>query len=207
MCSSDLVVKTFPAGCMAMVAWVILGALAARAAGAPLPGTAPLEFNGDPAAAMVAGIDRWLDRHGEALGITRSNAWAGADRATMRGHLRRTLGLGECVASTNARLRLEMIAGKEGTASGGTVLATGPGFRVSAVSWEAVRGVRGEGLLLEPSGTVGADVVWLPDCDVTPEAACGLGEGANPGNDGPAAWASMGCRVLVLASKIGRAHV
>ena len=29
---------------------------------APLPGTAPLTVTNDPAAAMVAGLDRWLDR-------------------------------------------------------------------------------------------------------------------------------------------------
>jgi len=35
--------------------------LAGRAPAEPLPGTQPLEFEGDPAARIVAGIDTYLD--------------------------------------------------------------------------------------------------------------------------------------------------
>lgn len=189
--------------CRALMTWLFLGwavgTTGGMAAKEPFPGTARLEFEGDAASAMVAGMDRWLDRHGASLGVVRSNAWAGGEREPMRARLRRTLGLGELGVSTNARLRFEMVAGRDGVGVGGTTIATRPGCRVSAVSWEVVRGVRGEGLLLEPTGAVGADVVWMPDCDVTPEVACGL-DGGGPGEGGPAAWASQGCRVLVLAS-------
>jgi len=170
------------------------------AAGAPFPGTTPLAMEGDAAAAMVAGLDRWLDRHQSGLGLVRSNAWLQPRRDEMRATLRRIVGLDELPEAAGTRLRFEVVGGLGATGPEGTALARQAACRVSAVSWEAVRGVRGEGLLLEPTGVVAADVVWLPDCDVTPEAACGWGEGNPVSTASALRWAAAGCRVLVLAS-------
>jgi hypothetical protein len=44
-------------------------------AGSPLPGTAPLETDGDPAEQMVAGIERFLDRETAAAAARREERW------------------------------------------------------------------------------------------------------------------------------------
>lgn len=184
------------------VAWACCPLLveALFAAADPFPGTRPLLMETDPAGAMVAGMDRWLDRHGAELATARSNAWSHSNRDEMRAALRRTLGLGELPETPRARLRLEVLGEASGPGPEGTALARQASCRVSTVSWEAVRSVRGEGLLLEPTGSVVADVVWLPDCDALPESACGLGESHPPAKATALAWAAAGCRVLVLAS-------
>ena len=74
-------------------------------------------------------------------------------------------------------------------------------IEVFAVRWPVLRGVDGEGLLLEPKGKAVADVVALPDADQTPECSSGW-PGAEPELDSsPAGWprpaAGCSCRSLI----------
>ena len=113
-----------------------------------LPGTEQLNVEGDLAAAMVAGIDRYLDARrpdpherpetpeGDDFG---RSAPASASRT--------------CWA-----LSIPAIAERSGSVSpidGPTEVASGQGYRIFEVSWPALKGVDGEGLLLQPDAAAG----------------------------------------------------
>jgi dienelactone hydrolase len=198
----------------------VLGLLAAPAVGQPLAGTQPLVFEGDPAARMVAGIDRHLDRELAAAVERRPTLWkldASSSEAYVRSlaphrdRLRRLLGVVD---------RRVPVTDLEYVAAGGPPepVAEAEGYRVFAVRWPVLDGVEGDGLLLEPKDRPVACVVALPDADWTPEMLAGLAPGPveqfRHGEVGagdtdtwwPTAWpkaqfarrlAENGCRVLV----------
>ncbi len=177
------------------LAWLGL----ARAAPEPLPGTAPLTPSGDLAVQMVAGLDRYLDRHALALRADRPRWWS-PDLATAaepnRVRLRELLGL----VDRREPVEMSFVApvGTNLLSHPGEV-ARGPGYRVFAVEWTVFRGVRGEGLLLVPEGDPRADLIAVPDCDWTPEQAIGLAPGVPAAQQFPRRFAEAGCRVLVPA--------
>lgn len=187
-----------------------------------LPGTAPLASNGDVAADMVAGLDRYLDRELAALPPRRLDAWRhsltalretdratadGADRAswldalhqlaeTNRTRLRHLLG----VVDVRDPAQMRVVAGAEVVtreASAHAAIARGAGYRVFAVEWNVFRGLTGEGLLLVPEGEPVADIIAVPDCDWSPEQAVGLQPGVPVEQQFPRRFAEAGCRVIV----------
>jgi dienelactone hydrolase len=145
----------------------------------PLVGTQPLDFDGDPAARMVAGIDSYLDRELAAAVEKRASLWKldtsspGAYSRSLgpyRDRLRRLLGVVD---------RRVPVTEVEYVAAGGppAPVAKADGYRVFAVRWPVLEGVDGEGLLLEPKSKPVACVVALPDADWTPEMLVGLAAG------------------------------
>jgi dienelactone hydrolase len=85
-----------------------------------------------------------------------------------------------------------------GTVDEPALVGRGPNYNVFAVRWPAFGDVHGEGLLLVPAkGNAVADVVAIPDCDVTPEQLTGLMEGVKPAAQYARRLAESGCRVLV----------
>src|SRR5206468_10246203 len=70
-------------------------------------------------------------------------------------------------------------------------------YKVYAVRWPVLPGVDGEGLLLEPTGKVVADVIFIPDADQTPEMAVGLARGVPKESQFASRLAEDGCRVVV----------
>lgn len=186
--------------------FLTLSLLSAAAGPEPLPDTRPLDWDGDLAARMVAGIERYLDRALAAAPRTRREHWK-PDHSSPeayarsvepnRRRLRTILGV---VDPRRPPTGFELVA----TVDERPVVAETPRYRVLAVRWPVLDGVDGEGLLLQPVGAVRAAAVVLPDADVTPEAAVGLGGGA----DAPVtarALAEASCRVLVPVL-IDRAH-
>lgn len=115
-----------------------------------LPGTAPLVFEGDPAAAMVDGIHRFLDGYRAPQGK--------ADRQRL------ALILGVVEARTSGRLEL----------LGQQPLAASAAYTVWPVRWPALVRLDGEGLLLRPKKPPAARVIALGDADWTPEMMAGL---------------------------------
>ena len=172
-----------------------------RAPGAdvrPLPGTAPLTLQGDLAAQMVAGIDRFLERQLEAVVGRRPGRWQRdaasheayeTSVAAKRQRLRKLIGL----LDQREEVEMQLLATHRQPA----LVGEGPGYRVERVRWNVFRGIEGEGLLLEPSGPAVANIVALPDCDWTPEAACGLEPGVPADAQFPRCLAENGCRVVV----------
>jgi dienelactone hydrolase len=189
-----------------LVLALVLGAsllTAAVAEEAPrLPGTEPLGMEGDLAAQMVAGIDRFLtletagavEQRGRRWKRDRSSPKAYSDAgAPYRERLRAILGLRP--EERRPGRAPEVLA----SPGGREVVAVGKGVKVYAVRWAVIEGVDAEGLLLEPGERAAATVVAVPDCDQTPETIAGLAPGLPPGHLFARRLAESGCRVLVPA--------
>ena len=128
-------------------------AAALAAAAQPLPGTAPLDFRGDPAAAMVDGIGRYLER---------IRPFYAARRNPDPHELRRLIGAIDRRADP---VRLEFVSTPDQPA----VLASGDTFEVLSVRWSALDGMEAEGLYLRQLSAPRHLVVFLPETDRLPE--------------------------------------
>jgi dienelactone hydrolase len=165
----------------------------------PLPGTKPLTRDGDLAAQMVEGIDKYLMRELEASVTKRKEYWK-PDFSSVeafqksvepnRQRLRKILGVvDERVPFTD----LEYVGGPKTP----SLVAETDLYKVHAVRWPVLPGVEGEGLLLEPKGKVVANVIALPHADWTPEMLAGLAVGVPKEGQYARRLAEAGCRVLV----------
>ncbi|HEY2587579.1 MAG TPA: dienelactone hydrolase family protein [Tepidisphaeraceae bacterium] len=150
----------------------------------PLPGTQPLTAQGDLAAQMVAGIDRFLIQKTQEAAQHRP---AVPDRA----RLAKILGLVDPRTPFDAP---ELIAATNAPA----LVAHGAGFDAYAVRWPVMEQIAGEGLLLVPTGRRAlADVVAIPDADQTPEMIAGLAPGVPAESQFARRLAESACRVIV----------
>jgi dienelactone hydrolase len=182
---------------------IVLGALCAlcgesSSRAEPLPGARPLEFTGDPAMAMVAGLHKYLDRETAASVEKRKQFWKpdfsspeayAKSIQPNRERLKKILGL------VDRRLppAMELVA----TTDQPALVAETERYRVYAVRWPVLPGVDGEGLLLEPTGKAFANVVAIPDADWTPEMIVGLAPGVSTESQFARRLAEKGCRVVV----------
>jgi dienelactone hydrolase len=166
----------------------------------PLPDTKPLTDEGDLAAKMVAGIDKYLMRELDDSYKKRDELWKKVDYsseeaylksvAPKRERLKRILGVvDERVPFTD----LEYVGGPKTP----SLVAETDAYKVHAVRWPVLPGVDGEGLLLEPKGKVVANVIALPDSDWTPEMLVGLAPGVPKESQFARRLAENGCRVIV----------
>jgi dienelactone hydrolase len=168
----------------------------------PLPGTKPLEMQGDLAAQMVDGIDKFLLDRTAASTAARIRFWSRntssperyeASIAPNRTHLARIIG------ARNERIPfegLELLA----TTARPSLVGTSESFEIHAVRWPVLPGVHGEGLWLKPlRGPVTAYIVALPDADQTPEMLCGLTPGIAPESQFARRLAENGCEVVIPA--------
>jgi dienelactone hydrolase len=179
-----------------------LGGLTAVRADTPktLPGTKPLTMTGDIASQLVDGVDRFLLREIEVAAKNRDTFW------------KRDLSSPEAYSKSIEphRKRLAHILGVRdrrvpftspelvGTLDEPALVGKGTNYNVFAVRWPAFGHVHGEGLLLVPTkGKPVADVVAIPDADVTPEQLCGLMPGQKPEAQYARRLAESGCRVIV----------
>lgn len=181
-------------------------AFAAVAGAQPLPGTQPMDSRGDPAAAMVEGIGRYLER---------IRPWYAARRNPDPHELRRLIG---AIDRRVEPVRLETA----GTLDQSAVLASSDSFEVLAVRWPVLEGVQGEGLYVRQFGAPRHLVIYLPETDREPEqcpemfdfAAAGadvfvpvLLSGAAPPPPAPGGWANRQSErewILRMAFPLGR---
>jgi dienelactone hydrolase len=173
--------------------------LAATAQDAPLPGTTPWDAPADPAAAMVEGLHRYLDRELAATPARRSERWqaesaAAPDakrlREARRARIARILGLGDPRVRP---VRMEIVYDTDPREP----LAVGDRYDVQAVRWGVFDDVTAEGLLVEPVGMPRAVVLLLGDADTTPEALLGLTPGLPPEAQLGRLLGASGCFVLI----------
>lgn len=167
-----------------------------------LPGTRLLEEEGDFAALMVEGIDRFLQREIDASAARRAAFWkrdlsspAAYEKsvASHRQRLKKILG----VVDERPPFAAPEVIHPLGSSP---VLARSPAFEILAVRWPVFRGVEGEGLLLVPAvraplGTV----ILLPDADESPERVSGLVPETPPERQPARSLAEQGFRVFVPA--------
>lgn len=183
---------------LAALAACIVGAAEAQT----LPNTRPLQEEGDPAARMVAGIDKFLMRETEASSGRRAQHWQ-RDLSSHENYVksiepnRRRFRAIIGVVDERDAVDMQLVASLPVKPSSDSRIVEGPGYRAYAVRWRVLRGVDGEGLLLEPDGASVANVVALPDCDWTPEVVVGWTPGVPPEMQFARRLAENGCRVLV----------
>jgi dienelactone hydrolase len=178
-------------------------ALASSLAGDPFPGTQPLTMDGDLAAQMLTGIDKYLDRVSAEAPKARERYWQrdlGSPEAyvksieTNRSRLAVLLG----VVDKRDAAQMRFIAPVGPTATPTTAeIGRGDGFKIYAVTWAVFRDVEADGLLLQPDGEAKANVVAVPDCDWTPEQLVGLQPGVPEAQQFARKLAANGCRVLI----------
>ena len=165
-----------------------------------LPGTVELTWDGDLSARMVAGIDRFLMRRLEASPEGRAAFWerdfsSEADYARSveanRERFRKIIG----VVDRRSPVRLEFLSSE-----GGAPLAESDSVTVWRVRWDVVAGLGAEGLLVRPRNRAPiAQVIALPDADVTPRQLVGLQPGVRPEDRFALRLAESGCQVIVPA--------
>ena len=166
----------------------------------PLAGTKKLEMEGDIAAQLVDGVDKFLLREIEKSVEGRAKFW------------KRDLSSPEAYNKSIEpnRQRLAHILGVRdkripfdapelvGTTKNGALVGKGENYEIYAVRWPVFRDVHGEGLLLVPTkGEKVADIIAIPDADQTPEQICGLADGIPAESQFARKLADNGCRVLV----------
>ncbi|MCA9246127.1 MAG: dienelactone hydrolase family protein [Planctomycetales bacterium] len=191
-------------------AWFVTS-VSGAAASDTLEGTQHLEADGDLAAQMVAGIDRFLLREIEESDAKREKFW------------HRDLSSPEAYAKSIApqRARLAHILGvrdervedaapelirKLGPAPAATIGLSE--IMPERIRWAAFGDVHGEGLLIAPrDGEPVADIILIPDADQSPEQLVGpWTKTTDP--EYVKFFRSAGCRVLIpaLVSRELRTH-
>jgi dienelactone hydrolase len=169
----------------------------------PFSGTQPLTMEGDIAAQLVTGLDRYLDRVSTDATKNRARHWH-RDFSSTENYLKsiepNRQRLAEILGVVDKRdpAQLRHVGVASNTSQGNPAqVGQGPGYRIFAVEWNVLRGIKGEGLLLVPDGVPKADVVAVPDCDWTPEQAVGLQSGVPESSQFARKLAASGCRVIV----------
>lgn len=164
-------------GCLWLLHCVWLMALGRAETGAldQLVGTDPLEFQGDIAAAMVDGIDRFLLKQTLQVKLQRDSLWHpdysspaayAASLEFKRQRLARMLGVRDSRVPFDS---LTLIATIDQPALVGETDA----FKIFAIRWPVVRDVSSEGLLLLPNHRPArGTVIFLTDADQTPQKVC-----------------------------------
>jgi len=166
-----------------------------------LPGTAPLNREGDLAARMVSGIDAWLMRATEASIARRAELWK-PDFTSLdayhksvepnRSRFRRIIGAGDARVAPEG---FELIA----TLHEPATVAQGKTYQVMSVRWPVFENVWGEGLLLMPDKPTAGFVVAVGDADQTPEMVVGLAPGVPEALQFARRMVESGATVLVPA--------
>jgi dienelactone hydrolase len=166
-----------------------------------LPGTAPLDKQGDLSAEMVAGIDRFLLREIDASIEKRAAHWKRDTSskeayeksiAPNRERLKKILGI---VDERVKDVVPEFPA--PATQTGGFALASSERFQARVVRWPVFRGIEAEGLLLIPKDSEGPLAIVFSDADQTPEMITGIVPGLAEEQQIARRLAEAGCYVLV----------
>src|SRR5262245_9023105 len=163
-----------------------------------LPGTQPLDWQGDLSERMMDGAHRFVERKiGESPG-KRERHWKRdfssrqAYEASVEGNrqrFRKIIG----VVDSRLPVRMERFGDDENPA----LVSATANFQVFQVRWPVLDGVTGEGLLIEPRTPPACYVVALPDADQSPEQLAGLAPGITPQAQFARRLAERGVGVLV----------
>jgi dienelactone hydrolase len=164
-----------------------------------LPGTEPLLTEGDPAARMVEGIQRYLARETEASVQKRQEHWRldyssraafQASVAPNRERFKRVIGVID-ERTKPANLVFETVSASS------LLVASTDRYKIYSVRWAVLDGLDAEGLLLQPNTESIASVIALPDADWSPEMLTGLAAGIPLDAQYGRLLAEQGCTVLI----------
>ena len=164
----------------------------------PLAGTKLLQWEDDIASRMIDGVDRFLLREIEAAKQHRARQNK-VELFSQKAYLdflkpqRERLAkiLGVRLSSSNKSSRFEYCDWSP------EPLGESEHYVIRRVRWLAFGGVYGEGLLLEPTGKVVANVIAIPDADQLPEDIATITLRGTAKSQYATELAKLGCRVLV----------
>jgi dienelactone hydrolase len=180
-----------------------------------LPQTEKLTMEGDIAAQMVDGVDRFLLKRLAASTATREGRWNrdfSSPEAYAKSLEPNRKRLAEILGVRDARVPFvtpTLVA----TLDHDALIATHDRYDVFEIGWPVVRDVTSEGLLLVPKDQpFKGTVIYIPDADQTPKEVC---DKEMPGQaNSPARYAEAGYRVIVprlisrqFAQRNGRAKI
>jgi len=177
---------------------LLIGPVFAQQSDKTLTGTGSLDWQGNFADRNLEGIHRYLDRALVNSVEGRQRHWKcdytsaaaySISVETNRSRLKTIIG----VVEDRLPASLQIFA----DAPDSDLVFESESYTVRQVRWQALEGIWGEGLLLEPRGASRASVVALPDADQTPEQLSGLAPGVAPESQFARILAENGCRVLV----------
>jgi hypothetical protein len=160
---------------------LIVVGIASTAVAQALPGTEPLTMTEPLDEVMVDGIDRFALRALADSVAKRAAHWNrdySSQAAYLKSVAKNRSGFRTIIGAVDERPQpqgIELIASTTDAA----VVAETDTYQILAVRWPALRGVYGEGLLLQPKSKPLARVIALPDADWTPEMFIGLAEGVD----------------------------
>lgn len=176
----------------------------------------PLKLEGDIAAQMVDGVDRFLLSELQKSIAGRARFWhrdVSSPEAFARSNQPQRDRLMHLIGMRDQRIKLTELELVTTTARSNLVAQTNS-YRIHQVRWPTFAGVYGEGLLIEPIASAKANVVLLPDADQTPEMWCGLSAGLFKSDQLGRRLAEAGCRVVIptlidrtLEARNGRAKL
>ncbi len=143
-----------------------------------LPGTAPLDWQGNLADKMMDGLHTFIeDKIAQSID-KRAQYWkrdnsppSSYDRSILPNRQRFCKIIG--VVDPRLLVHMERFGDDEAPA----LVAEKEHYRIYQIRWPVFDGVWGEGLLLEPKDKPIANVIALPDADQTPEQLAGLDSG------------------------------
>lgn len=186
--------------CLTVVTAFVPAFVEAQSTADVLPGTEPLLLEGDIASLLVEGVDRFLlnelalaPQRRSALWRHDCRTWQEYERwlAPQRQRLAHILGV------RDARVPFESPT-LDATVTRPALIGRAERYDIYAVRWPAFADVHGEGLLLTPRNhPPRANIVAIPDADVTPEMLVGLEPGLPPHEQFARRLAESGCRVVV----------
>lgn len=165
----------------------------------PLPKTKPLTVGGDIASKLVEGVDQFLLKEIDKSVTNRARHWKrdvsspeayNQSITPNRKRLAHILGVRDKRIPVD-ELQLQATTGQE------ALIASSKKVKVYAVQWASFGDVHGEGILLEPTWNVKANVIVVPDADQIPEQLIGLLDGIPGEQQYPRLLAEAGCRVLI----------
>jgi len=164
-----------------------------------LGGTDPLTMEGDIASRLVDGADVFLLRKLEQSISRRADHWSrdvSSSEAYVRSVKPNRDRLAHILGVRDERVpftSLELV----GTTDQSSLVGRGQGYEVHVVRWPAVGDICGEGLMLTPDRKPIANVIAIPDADLTPEQMVGLVNGVPPESQYARRLVEAGCRVVV----------
>ena len=160
----------------------------------PLTITEPLDE------VMIAGLDKFCLREIDNSIASREKLWsrnyanAAAYQKSVAPNRARFL---EYIGAVDPRVKSPEIEIVSSLQHDGVVGVSEGKFKALSVRWPVLKGITGEGILLQPEGKPVARVIAIPDADWTPEMFAGLKPGVSARSLIPKRLAENGVQVLI----------
>ena len=165
-----------------------------------LPDTQPLTGTNDFSMEMIASIDRFLDRELAASVERRAAKWHrdfSSPEAYAKSVEPNRERFKKIIGVVDEREKSERWDYFQMRQLQMQPVAECTGYKVHIFRWNPARGIEGQGLWLEPEGSLKANVIALGDCDWTPEVVAGVTYDGNTERSFAGMLAANGCRVIV----------